>query len=143
MANVKIGDLTQAAKKLQTNGQAAAGIYAERAAASGNTWAENTAASEDNYEAGVREAMGRKAFGKGVQKAGGGKYANQIKAVGQGRFGDGMSKAGNAWGAGFGPIAAAVNGKDIGPRGPVGSPQNQQRAAAMAQAFRAARLGAA
>lgn len=139
MATVKFRDLNQAATKLQQNGANAQKNYVTNAQAAGQTWAANTAAAEPNYEAGVQRAITNGNFGKGVTKAGAGKYSAQIAAVAGPRFGDGMSKAGPAWSKGFGPIAAAVASVDIGPRGPRGSPQNKQRAAAMSDAFMAAR----
>lgn len=139
---VKFKDIASSATKFTQRGANAAGDYTKNASAAGSTWHDNTAASEANYQAGVQEAISRGAFGKGVNKAGPTKYANQITAVAGPRYSDGISKAGPAWQKGFGPIASAVAGKDIGPRGPRGSAQNKQRASAMADAFRAAKLAA-
>lgn len=140
---VKFKDLSASASKLATNGQNAATAYKTNAVAAAQTWQDNTAASSDNYTKGVQDAISRGAFAKGVASAGAGKYSAQVQTVGGTRFSDGMSKAGPAWQKGFAPIAAAVQGKDIGPRGPRGSAQNKQRAANMADAFRAAKLAAA
>lgn len=139
---VKFRDLNTAAGKLQQNGQNAAAIYAKNAAASAPTWAANTAAAEPNYIAGVQAAAQRGAFGKGVAKAGPARYSNQITAVGQTRFSDGMGKAGPRWQANFTPLANAVANTDIGPRGLRGSTQNKARAAAMSDAWHAAKMAA-
>lgn len=136
--NVKFRDLSVAAAKLKTNGQAAAQTYAANAKAAAGDWATNTGASGDAWTAGVQGAISRNGFVHGVTKAGAGKYGNAIDAKGQSRFSDGIGKAGPAWQAGFGPIAAAVAGTNIGPRGARGSQQNKDRAAAMADAFRKA-----
>ena len=137
---VKFKDLNASAAKLAQNGQQAATAYKTNAAAAGQSWQDNTVASEPNYVQGTQDAISRGAFGKGVSRAGASKYVGQINAVAGPRFSDGMSKAGPAWQKGFGPIAAAVAGKDIGPRGPRGSAQNKQRANNMSDAFRAAKL---
>lgn len=140
---VKFRDLNASAAKLSQNGQQAATAYKTNASAAAQTWQDNTVASNDNYKQGVQDAIGRDAFAKGVARAGAAKYSSQIAAVAGPRFSDGMSKAGPAWQKGFGPIAAAVSGKDIGPRGPRGSQQNKQRSANMSDAFRAAKLAIA
>lgn len=137
---VKFKDLNASAAKLAQNGQQAATAYKTNASAAAQTWQDNTVASEANYVQGTQDAISRGAFGKGVSRAGAAKYSGQINAVAGPRFSDGMSKAGPAWQKGFGPIASAVAGKDIGPRGPRGSVVNKQRAANMSDAFRAARL---
>lgn len=140
---VKFKDLNASAAKLAQNGQNAATAYKTNAAAAGQSWNDNTIASNDSFKQGVQDAIARDAFAKGVAKAGAAKYTGQINAVAGPRFSDGMSKAGPAWQKGFAPIAAAVSGKDIGPRGPRGSVQNKQRAANMSDAFRAAKLATA
>ncbi len=137
--SVQFRDLTGSSTKLQTNGQNAAATYAKNAAAAQPAWQTNTAASEQNYVAAVQAAASRGAFGKGVQKSGS-RYSSQIQAVGQSRFSDGMSKAGPRWLAGFQPIASAVASTDLGPRGVRGSAQNKARAAAMSDAWHAARV---
>jgi hypothetical protein len=138
---VTFRDLNGSSTKLQTNGSAAAGIYAKNAAASQPTWAANTAAAEPLYVQGVTAAAQAGRFGKGVQKSGT-RYSSQVTAVGQNRFSDGMSKAGPRWLAGFGPIAQAVANTDLGPRGIRGSAANKTRAAAMSDAWHAARIAA-
>lgn len=140
MAAVKFRDLTVAAKKLGTNGANAAGTYATNAQAAASTWQDHTAGSEANWEQGVQQAISAKRFSAGVTKAGAGKYSGQIAAVGQARFSDGIQKAGPAWTRGFGAIAQRVAGFDPGPKGIRGSVQNKARAAAMSDAFRAAKL---
>jgi hypothetical protein len=136
---VQFRDLNGSSTKLQTNGSNAAATYAKNAAAAQAAWSTNTAASEPNYVAGVQAAAARGAFGKGVGKSGT-RYSSQVTAVGQNRFSDGMSKAGPRWLANFQPMAAAVAGTDLGPRGVRGSAQNKTRAAAMSDAWHAARL---
>lgn len=142
MAVVKMPELGSASQKFTKNGQSASQEYVQKAAAAANDWHVNTSASETNYERGVQEAIGRKAFARGVANAGPQAYSTAISTSAGSRFSDGISKAGAKWQKGFGQIAAKVQGIDIGPRGITGSPENKQRAAAMADAFRAAKLSA-
>jgi hypothetical protein len=140
---VNFRDLAKSAAKFTNSGQAAQQAYVTNAAASGQTWQDHTVASEPNYVAGVNAAAQRGAFGKGVSKAGAAKYVKQINAVGGARFVDGISKAGPAWQTNFGAIATQVANTTLPARGPRGSQQNKQRAAAMSDAFRAAKTGQA
>lgn len=141
MVNFK--DLSKSASKFTQNGAQAQGAYVANAAAAGAHWADNTANSEANYNAGVQAAMGRGAFKSGVQKAGAAKYTRQINAVAGPRFADGISKSAPTWQANFGAIATQVANTTLPARGPRGSQANYQRAAAMGAAFRAAKTGVA
>jgi hypothetical protein len=137
---VKFPDLNSAANKLQTNGQSAQKEYVAKAGAAAADWHANTSAAEGTYVRGVNDAIARGAFGKGVNQAGPQAYSGAIAGDAGARFSSGISKAGGKWSKGFGAIASKVSGTDIGPRGITGSPENKQRAANMADAFRAARL---
>lgn len=140
MGAVAFKDLASSATKLAQRGASASGDYTKNAVAAAGDWHQNTSASNQNWKDGINAAVGRDAFSKGVQAAGPGAYSSQVQAVGGSRFSDGMSKAGPKWQAGFGKIAAMVQGKDLGPRGIKGSAANKQRSAAMSDAWRAAKL---
>lgn len=142
MGVVAFKDLGASATKLAQRGQNASADYTKNAVAAAGDWHTNAAASNQNWKDGINAAVGRDAFSKGIQAAGPQAYATQVQAVGGTRFSDGMSKAGPKWQAGFGKIAAMVQGKDLGPRGIKGSPANKQRAANMSDAWRAAKLSA-
>jgi hypothetical protein len=139
---VNFRDLAKSAAKFTASGQAAQPAYVANAAAAGQTWQDHTIASEPNYVTGVQQAAARGAFGKGVSKAGAAKYVKQINAVGGPRFSDGISKAGPAWQTNFGAIATQVANTTLPPRGIRGSQANKDRARAMGEAFRAAKVGA-
>lgn len=141
MVNFK--DLSKSAAKFTQNGANAQSAYVANAAAAGGTWQANTEASDANYASGVQAAISRGAFKTGVTKAGSAKYTRQINAVAGPRFADGITKAAPAWQANFGAIAQQVANTTLPARGPRGSQANYQRATAMAQAFRAAKVGAA
>lgn len=139
---VAFKDLTASATKFTQRGANASADYTKNAGNAGATWATNAAAAGASWQAGVQDAITRDAFHKGVSKAGAAKYTAQIAAVAGPRYADGIGKAGPAWQKGFGAIAAAVSGKDIGPRGARGSQANKTRASNMSDAFRAAKLAA-
>lgn len=143
LAPVSFRDLGATATKFAQRGASASTEYVKNAAAAANDWHANTAASNDNWKAGMNDAIARDAFKKSIDAAGPTAYANQVNAVGGSRFTDGISKAGPKWQKGFGAVAAQVQGKELGPRGIKGSPQNKQRAAAMSDAWRAAKLAVA
>lgn len=140
MAAVKFRDLADSAKKFATNGQNAAPLYSKNAMAAAPDWHAQTMASEENYKAGVTRAANEGRFGRGVAKAGAETYRSGVATVGQNRFSEGMSKGAPTWSAEFGKVASVVAGKDIGPRGITGSQENKNRAANMADAWRAARM---
>jgi hypothetical protein len=98
-------------------------------------WQIATAAAEANYQAGVQAAITRKAFGKGVTKAGTAKWKERALTKGVGRWAEGVSKSADAYQTGFGPYQDIIAKTALPPRGPKGSPQNIQRVAVMANAL--------
>ena len=60
-------------------------------------WATATKNAESSYEAGIAAAVGRKAFGKGVGKAGTGKWQAMALAKGPGRWAEGIGLSGEAY----------------------------------------------
>jgi hypothetical protein len=137
----RVTDAAAAAKKFTMRGQAAASDYRDGVAAAGSDWAQNTAASEDNYNAGVQDAISRKAFSKGVAKTGAQGYVDRATTVGAQRFPQGIAAAGPAWQDGAQPYLDVARNTNLTPRGPKGSPQNMQRAADMAAAMRRKKVG--
>jgi len=67
-------------------------------------WAAATKAAEPAYEAGVQASIGRKAFGKGVDEAGTGKWQKKAKELGTARFAPGVAAAKEEYGKGFAPF---------------------------------------
>jgi len=103
-------------------------------------WAGETAAAEDSYDAGVQAAMGRKAFGKGVRKAGSEKWKRKAVDVGVSRWGPGVSVARPDYEAGFAPYADAIAAVKLPPRGAKGDPRNLERVSAIANALHAKKI---
>lgn len=132
---IRIKPLDQLAAKFARNATAAAGDYKSGVEQAGGDWESNTASAEGNYEQGVSAAISRKAFGKGVRGAGAGKYVDRASKMGSQRYGPGVQNAQGDWSKGFAPVAQVISSVNLPPRGPKRSPQNQQRANAMASAL--------
>lgn len=132
---IRIKPLDQLAAKFARNATAAAGDYKSGVEQAGGDWETNTAASEDNYQAGVGAAIARKSFGKGVRAAGASKYVERASKMGSARYGPGVQNAQGDWAKGFAPVAQVISSVNLPPKGPKRSPQNQQRANAMATAL--------
>jgi len=129
---IQMKDLATIAAKYVQRAQAAGPEY--KAGVDGTTadWAGVTAAANENYKAGVTEAMGRDAFKKGVTAAGTAKWKDKASNIGAQRYGQGVSGAAAAYQAGFAPFAAAIANANLPPRAPRGSPANAQRSSTMA-----------
>jgi len=103
-------------------------------------WAAATAASAANQAAGVQAAIARKAFEKGVAKAGDSKWSRKAAGVGASRFSQGVQAGSDDYAAGVAPYLQVIESTTLPPRGPKGDPRNLQRVAAIANALRAKKL---
>jgi hypothetical protein len=119
------------AKKLVARAMQSTGDYKEGVTAAGNDWLVNTTNSEANYDQGVQEAIAKKRFGKGVQKAGAAKYTKNAVELGSTRYGPGISNAQDAYARGVQPSIDVLKSLNLPPKGPKRSPQNRERAAAV------------
>lgn len=133
---IPVKDAAAAAKKFVSRGMAAGADYTAGVRGSGDRWKAATVAGKDNYTAGVNDAIQRNAFEKGVNAAGGAKFEERAAGVGANRYPQGIQQSENAWAQNTGPYLAVIAGTNLPPRGPKGSPQNQLRSAAMADAMR-------
>ena len=103
-------------------------------------WATETADAEDRYEKGVTNAIGQKRFGKGVQAAGTDKWKRGAVEKGVSRWPEGVQGSADAYAKGFGPFRDVIKNLTLPPRGPVGSPANLARVAAVANALHSAKI---
>lgn len=103
-------------------------------------WATEAAGAEAAYEEGITQAIGRKAFGKGVKDAGTGKWQRKASEVGVPRWGPGVRAAQTDYEKGFAPFRDVIERTDIGPRFPKGDPRNIDRVAKIAAALHAAKV---
>lgn len=98
-------------------------------------WAEETAKAETNYENGVKAAITKKRFGKGVRKAGTAKWQKNAIEKGTERFGPGVAQAQESYEKGFAPYRDVIEGLTLPPKYPKGDPRNLARVAAVAKAL--------
>jgi hypothetical protein len=138
---LKVKDPGTARDKFINRGAAAAPDYTNGVKGAGNSWQQNTAASADNYSAGVTDAISRGAFQKGVQQAGGAKYEQRASTVGAQRYPQGIRDAGPAWEAGTTPYLQTLSALNLPPRRPKGDPSNWQRAQVVGEALRRRKVG--
>lgn len=100
-----------------------------------------TMAAEPAYEAGVQQAIARKAFGKGVAKAGTEKWKKGAVEKGTARFGPGVAVAEPEYMKGFEPYQKVIASLLLPPRRPKGDPANIERVRAIATALHRAKIG--
>lgn len=90
-------------------------------------WAQATRAAESAYVAGVTAAAQAGRFGRGVQRAGSGKWQRRALELGVQRFPAGVAAAANEWTQGFAPFHQAIAGVQLQPRRPKRDPANRVR----------------
>lgn len=139
---IRIKDTASLAKKFVQRAGAAAGDYKTGVEAAGQDWHARTAASGDNYAAGVTAAIGNKRFEKGVNEAGAAKYTTRASTLGAQRYPTGVGAAEGDWAKGAAPYLDEIRNMDLPPRRPKGDPGNQARANAVAARLRARKVGA-
>lgn len=136
MANIK--PLGQSAEKWARRSSAATSDYSTGVANPRKPWQAAALAGEKNYEQGVTASIGRKAFSKGVRKAGDAGWQAGAMQKGTGRFAEGVSLATGKWTEGFGPYQTVLAGLTLPDRGPKGSAGNLTRVNLVATALRTA-----
>lgn len=99
------------------------------------SWSAATVAAEGNYEQGVQAAIGRKAFGNGVRRAGDASWKEGALKKGTARWGPGIAASRAKYEKGFAPYRQAIENIDLPPRGPKGDPANINRVAVIATAL--------
>ena len=136
-----VKDAAMAGDKFVARGQAAGADYTAGIRGSGERWKANTKAGKDNWVQGVQESITRNAFEKGVDAAGAAGFEDRATSVGPQRFAQGIGQAKNKWIQNTTPYLNMMSGLSLTPRGPKGSPQNQQRSAEVATANRRKKVG--
>ncbi|MFZ2149263.1 MAG: hypothetical protein WAV28_18790 [Sedimentisphaerales bacterium] len=92
-----------------------------------SSWAQGAKAAERSYEEGVQQAITRKAFSKGVAKAGDEKWSRKATVNGVRNWGPGVSEAKGDYAAGFAPYHAAISACVLSPRYARRDPRNIKR----------------
>lgn len=133
MAQIK--PLSEASAKWKRRTENAGTEYAEGVANPRSDWATQTKAAEKSYEQGVQAAITRKAFGKGVTKAGTATWQTAALEKGPGRFAQGVAGAEDAYAKGFEPYATVIRNLTLPARGAKGDPGNINRVKVIAEAL--------
>lgn len=106
-------------------------------------WETETAGAEENYEEGVRKAIARKGFGKGVREVGTAKQqAKSIeKGVEQGRWAAGVRGAEDDMAEGMEPVVRTLEAVKLPGKFPKGDPRNYERVKAIGVALHKMKTG--
>ncbi len=114
------------------------GRYEEGVKNPSKDWANETEAAESNYEEGIKKAIGRKAFGKGVKKCGTDRQmAKTIKNIN--RWSEGIEGAEEEMAAAMEPVVAVMKAIKLPPSYPKGDERNYARSKAVGVALRKAK----
>ncbi|MBA7520722.1 hypothetical protein ES705_12818 [subsurface metagenome] len=104
-------------------------------------WADETAEAEDRYEAGIKSAMTRKAFGKGVRKTGTAKQKSASILKGIPRWPEGVRGAVSDMEKGIAPVVEVLKNLELPKRYETGDPRNIERVKAIQQALHKMKTG--
>lgn len=99
------------------------------------SWKDSTLAAESSYNKGVQQAISRKSFKAGVERAGDEKWQQGALNKGVSRWSEGIRLAQDNYEKGFAPYRAVIQNTELPARGPKGDPANIQRVATMADAL--------
>jgi len=133
MANMK--SLDASAAKWQRVAQSAGPSYQEGIENPRTDYATAAAAAEPSYEKGIQAALARKAYGKGVKRAGTAAWRKGAIEKGVTRWPQGILAAGDNYKNGFAPYANIIKNTSLPARGPKGDPANINRVSIMAKAL--------
>ena len=133
----------QSAEKWVSRSGQASGDYSKGAQETTKDQAALAAAAEGNYKLAVIAAANAGRFGAGVRKAGKAKWLKGVVEKGASRFAEGVASASGDYATESARFDGARNAAASLPRGPKGSAGNLNRVAAVANALRAVRVGAA
>ena len=111
--------------------------YAAGIANPRRSWSAATKAAESSYEDGVKQAIAKKRFGKGVTKAGDEKWSRKSISRGVPNWGPGVAEAQGDYAAGFAPYQAAISACVLPPRYARRDPRNLARVKAIVDALSA------
>lgn len=90
-------------------------------------WEKETADSEDRFEAGIKAAITRKAFGKGVRKCGTAKQIKQTLLKGVPIWPERIVLSEDAMAEGMEPVVKTLEGVTLPQKYPKGDPRNIER----------------
>src|SRR3990167_5734067 len=114
----------------QRAGEYQAGIQSPR-----RSWQQATSDAEENFNAGVQEAIARGAFGKGVNEAGDSAWREGALQKGVSRWPVGVRLGKNKYQQGFAPYHSVISGLTLSQRGTKGDPRNYDRVREVGEAL--------
>jgi len=138
---VKSRSAAASRKRWQEIASARGPAYGEGVQNPRRPWLESTLKQEDAYEAGVTQAIARKAFGKGARKVGNEGWLRGAVEKGINRYGPGITAGADKYESSMGPVIAAIEATRLPERGPRGAPQNLERVAVLARNLNKLRVG--
>ncbi len=138
MPGIKVKTAGASADKFAKNAGAATDAYKTGVSTAGADWHDRTKAAADVYAQATTEAIGRGAFGKGVDKSGPQKYQDRATVLGSQRYVSGINAGKGAYQAGVQPYLDTLSNLQLPPKHVKG--QNQERANAVAMALRAKKV---
>lgn len=98
-------------------------------------WEKSAAGAKETHKAAMIAAAATDAYGKGVAKAGTGKWQARALQKGPGRFAEGVMVGGDDYEKGFAPFRDEIEKTVLPPRFPKRDPRNVMRVAAIATAL--------
>jgi len=136
----KIRSITDIAAKYREVTPERADQYAKGVRTPKASWEEETVKAEDNYEEGVKAAITRKAFGKGVANAGDAAWVEGATNKGVKRYGPGVVAGAPKYARNFAPYAEVIAATTLPKRYPKGDPRNLERVKVISEALRDKKL---
>lgn len=122
-----IKSLEQASDKWVRRASVAGADYQQGVQNPKRSWTEASKSAEGNYKTGVTAAANAGRYGKGVEKAGDGRWKDMSLKKGPGRFAEGVAVGKDDWNKGFAPYHSAIAALKLPDRGPRRSLQNYER----------------
>ncbi len=104
-------------------------------------WETETKAAESRYEEGIKAAMTRKAFGKGVSRVGTAKHKAKTILKGIPRWAEGVRVAESDMQKGMEGVVKVLEGITLPPRYATGDPRNIERVKAIQKALHDWKIG--
>jgi len=104
-------------------------------------WKTNTKDAEPRYEEGVKAAIARKAFGKGVDKAGTAHQQSMTIEKGLTRWPEGVRMAEDRMETGMEPVVKVLEATKLPPKFATGDPRNYERVKAVGEALHKMKTG--
>lgn len=104
-------------------------------------WEKSAVAAKESHKQAMTTAAAQDSFGKGVTKAGSGKWQARALAKGPGRFAEGVMIGGDDYEKGFAPFRDEIEKTVLPPRFPRRDPRNLLRVSAIATALAKKKTG--